>query len=207
MSSREEKKEQVVAAALALFLERGFMRTSMDAIRERAKVSKPTLYNYYPNKEELFVDVLQRMLGERTPGGWAPAADEVVFSSREDLRFALEGMAHAMMDTLMQPEYLSLVRVIVAETHSMPQLGELFRSAVYERGFSSARAIFDLAREQGVIEVEDVDLAWRMFIGPLLTYVLLDGVFLPEEDPKPPSRERVTQMVGAYMNTLPWESR
>jgi len=48
------KREQIRQAALVLFLQRGFERTTIDAIVETAPVSKQTLYRYYQSKEDLF---------------------------------------------------------------------------------------------------------------------------------------------------------
>ena len=65
----EAADDQILGAARELFSERGFAGTSMEAIREKAGVSKPTVYNYYPAKEELFVDVLRRHIDENF-GDW-----------------------------------------------------------------------------------------------------------------------------------------
>ena len=47
------KREQIIQAAKLLFLKDGYKRTSMEAIRAEAQVSKPTLYNHFENKEAL----------------------------------------------------------------------------------------------------------------------------------------------------------
>ena len=44
---RIEKRAQILAAAQELFLANGYKRTSMEAIRAAADVSKPTLYTHY----------------------------------------------------------------------------------------------------------------------------------------------------------------
>ena len=65
----QAKREQILAAAQRLFLERGFERTSMEAIREHAGVSKPTLYNHYSSKEVLFADVIGEVM-KKIAGEW-----------------------------------------------------------------------------------------------------------------------------------------
>jgi len=52
-----EKQERVLAAATALFAERGFHRTEMDEIARRAGISKGSLYNYFRSKDDLFLYV------------------------------------------------------------------------------------------------------------------------------------------------------
>ena len=48
----------VVAAATALFLERGYLDTSVDEVAARASVSKRTVYNAFADKERLFTEVV-----------------------------------------------------------------------------------------------------------------------------------------------------
>ena len=49
-------------AATELFAERGYDGTSMADIAERIGIAKASLYNYYPSKEELLLDLVQRSL-------------------------------------------------------------------------------------------------------------------------------------------------
>lgn len=54
--------DRLLAAAAALFAERGFGGTSMADIAERVGVRKASLYNYYPSKDELLMELLGRSL-------------------------------------------------------------------------------------------------------------------------------------------------
>ncbi|MGZ5314016.1 MAG: TetR/AcrR family transcriptional regulator [Solirubrobacterales bacterium] len=64
----ERRRPQVLDAALALFLERGYEKASMQAIADRAGVTKPVVYACFAGKEELFGALLareeERILGE-----------------------------------------------------------------------------------------------------------------------------------------------
>ena len=55
------KRDQILVGARRVFLCDGFAASSTDAIAAEAKVSKRTLYAYYPSKEDLFVDVLRKL--------------------------------------------------------------------------------------------------------------------------------------------------
>lgn len=64
----ERRRPQVLDAALGLFLERGYEKASMQAVADRAGVTKPVVYACFPGKEELFNALLgreeERILGE-----------------------------------------------------------------------------------------------------------------------------------------------
>lgn len=76
---REVKRNAVLQMAARLFNERGFHATSLDDIAERLNVSKPTLYYYIENKDQILLecvkialDLMQDGIGEvRAAGGSA----------------------------------------------------------------------------------------------------------------------------------------
>jgi AcrR family transcriptional regulator len=57
---RAERMEQTVAAAHALFAERGYAAVTMDGVAASVGVTKPLLYNYFGNKEQLYLACLER---------------------------------------------------------------------------------------------------------------------------------------------------
>jgi AcrR family transcriptional regulator len=56
---KEERPAELMAAALDLFVERGYAATRLDDVAARAGVSKGTLYLYFSSKEELFEAVIR----------------------------------------------------------------------------------------------------------------------------------------------------
>ena len=68
MSQREQRKQEkrhrILKNALALFSVHSYSGTSMDAIAAAADISKPTLYDYFGNKEGLFSAVLEKATDE-----------------------------------------------------------------------------------------------------------------------------------------------
>lgn len=185
-----------------MFLDRGFAATSTDAIAAEAGVSKQTLYVYYPSKEELLADVLEHLIEDASQGGPPLTVEEASPGSRDELRRALDSLARGLISGLMDPDYVALVRVVIAETRRLPHLGRLFRSAVPERVLKNVSALLEAARENGVIGAVDADAASRAFVGPLLTYVLLDGLFVGDGPPRPPGSERIEAAVDLFMKSV-----
>src|SRR4051794_41801823 len=59
-SAAIERDQRLIEVATRLFLDRGFDATSLDAVAESARVSKPTVYARYGDKRGLFAEVLRR---------------------------------------------------------------------------------------------------------------------------------------------------
>jgi TetR/AcrR family transcriptional regulator len=58
----EIQREQILAEAAALFAQRGFAATSMNEVAERCDVSKPSLYHYFKDKNDLLVNICEEHL-------------------------------------------------------------------------------------------------------------------------------------------------
>ncbi|MCP4331185.1 MAG: TetR/AcrR family transcriptional regulator [Gammaproteobacteria bacterium] len=65
--AQKSKKDYITATALPLFLENGFKGTSIDMVVRASKVSKPTVYNHFPDKTALLLAVLSRWIDANKP--------------------------------------------------------------------------------------------------------------------------------------------
>jgi TetR/AcrR family transcriptional regulator, mexJK operon transcriptional repressor len=196
------KRDQILSGARRVFLRDGFAGASTDAIAAEAKVSKRTLYVYYPSKEDLFVDVLRKLTIENPQTKALESMEGMSPGNEEELRRDLLDLAQKIVATMMQPDYLALLRTTIADTHRFPQLGGLFRATVPERALRSFAVFIERGRERGVVGLEtDGDTAARMFIGPLLTYAVLNGLFA-EGSPRPPGTEKIQEIVDMYMKAI-----
>jgi TetR/AcrR family transcriptional regulator, mexJK operon transcriptional repressor len=196
----QQTRERLRIAAHRLFLQQGYLATSIDAILAEAGISsKETLYRYYSGKEELFVDVLSHLTLSQ-PGFSEklvalPAPHDLL-----SLRQALTQLSRELLSLMSQPEYLSLVRIIIAEVPRFPQLGSLFFSAVPQRGIALVMALLRGAREQQLIADVDFEVVTRMLLGGLLTYAITGLVV--REDAAPPSLDRADAIVEVVMRAV-----
>jgi len=196
------KREQILSGAKTVFLREGFAATSTDVIAREAGVSKRTLYAYYPSKEELFSDVLRGLTIENPQTRVLEAVRQVDPKSREELREMLVGLGEKIISTMMEPAYLALLRTIIADSHRFPKLSEIFRSTVPERSIKEGSAMMKRAQENGIAAEGDPEVMIRMFMGPLLSYAVVDGLFRPDGDPQPPTTEKIEQIVDLYLKAI-----
>ncbi|HEX9132172.1 MAG TPA: TetR/AcrR family transcriptional regulator, partial [Ktedonobacteraceae bacterium] len=193
--------EQIRVAAKRLFLEHGYLATSTDAILAEAGISsKETLYRHYASKEDLFVDVLGHLTLQQ-PRPSSVITQVPALPDLQALRVAFTTIAREILSIMIQPEYLALLRVIIAETARFPQLGALFRATVPQRALTYFTALLDRAREQNIIGDVDYDAVAHALLGGLLTYALLD-MLLAGEGAHPPSLERADAVVEVIMRAL-----
>ena len=65
--AQKSKKDHIVTTALPLFLENGFKGTSIDMVVKASGVSKPTVYNHFPDKAALMLAVVTRWIDDNKP--------------------------------------------------------------------------------------------------------------------------------------------
>src|SRR5258708_1796979 len=196
----QQTHERLRAAAHRLFLQQGYLATSIDAILAEAGISsKETLYRHYANKEALFVDVLSHLTLEQ-PGFSEKLAALPAPHDLPSLRQALTHLSREILSMMSQPGYLRLVRMIIAEARRFPQLGTLFFSTVTQRGLAIITALLQEAREQEIIADVDFDAVTHTLLGGLLTYVIMNLVL--GEEAHPPALDRADAVVEVIMRAL-----
>ena len=196
------KRDQIRAAAQELFLERGFSGASTDAIAKSAGVSKETLYRHFRSKEALLADCLRGLILDLAMDDLMAADGSQPIGDRRELRAALLSLAEGLVERLMQPDFLGLLRVVINETPRLPQLGGVFRSAVPETVSRRVVGILGRAREGGAAYFADAEAAARMFVGPLLTYLVVDGLLAGEGPVSRPPADRLEAIVDLYLKAI-----
>ncbi len=84
----EARRQRVVEAASTVFLRYGYARTTMADIAQAARVSRPTLYLTFPDKEAVFRGVMETMVAAKMAAIRSGLADYAGFDAK--LRFACE---------------------------------------------------------------------------------------------------------------------
>ncbi|MDY7560940.1 TetR/AcrR family transcriptional regulator [Pseudomonas sp. 10B1] len=123
----DRKREAIVLAAIAEFRVNGFDVTSMDKIAAVAQVSKRTVYNHFPSKEELFSEILQRL--------WTSSTDlqDMTYHPERPLRDQLKALLESKMRTLADSNFIDLARVAIAATIHSPERAQNMVSRLNER--------------------------------------------------------------------------
>lgn len=145
----DDKARQILDGARRIFLRDGFDGASMNDIVRAAGVSKGTLYVYFPSKEVLFAALIRhdkRQQAEQTCR-WV---DE-----RHDVRAALSLVGRSFMSTMVQPDHIALVRIVVAIAPKFPEIGKAFHEAGPRYGIDRLAAQIARHVERGELVLDD----------------------------------------------------
>ncbi|POA48172.1 TetR family transcriptional regulator [Pseudomonas sp. MPR-ANC1] len=123
----DRKREAIIQAAIAEFRANGFEITSMDKIAATAGVSKRTVYNHFPSKEELFAEILNQL--------WTriSAEQSVTYDPEQPLRDQLRQMLLAKVQMMADENFLTLARVAIAATIHSPERAQNMVERMGER--------------------------------------------------------------------------
>lgn len=159
--NRMAKERRILDSALKVFADQGYSGTSMDAIAALAGVSKPTLYQYFGSKEQLFAAI---MLQQRDTLLGA-------FEEPDGLGLVPELWAFAWhyADTVLRPDFLSLARLIIGEAQRFPEIGRAYQAAGPERVLRGMMDYLNAKKAEGRLSFDDAELTAEDLWGLILS--------------------------------------
>lgn len=159
----DRKRAAIVEAAIAEFRSSGFEATSMDRIAARAGVSKRTVYNHFPSKDDLFGQILREL--------WecSAALNAVAYDPARPLKAQLTALLQQKMVMLRDPYFLDLARVAIAEAIHTP---ERARDMVAKLGDKEegVTAFLRAAQQDGKLKPGDPLFLSHLLQGQLKTF-------------------------------------
>jgi TetR/AcrR family transcriptional repressor of mexJK operon len=153
------KRHQILVGARQVFIELGFERTSVSLIAERAGVSKATLYNHFEDKVSLFTSCL----GEECEEAHAALAG-ILEAPSGDLEAALFAIGEKVHRLLISPTTMALHRIIVAEAHRFPEVGQQLYDMIARYTEQILGGFMKMWSDRGALHVEDPVLAANQFV-------------------------------------------
>jgi len=160
---KEARPQELTAAALALFTEKGFAATRLEDIAARAGVSKGTLYLYFDSKEALFEAVIREGIMPALDEGEAMAADHQG-SATELLRCLLLGWWELIGNSPLG----GIPKLMISEAGNFPQVALFYRDNVIVRGRRLIAGALARGVAQGEFRGIDVEAAVEVIIAPIL---------------------------------------
>lgn len=165
-----QKRQAVINAALAEFKDKGFVGASMDAIAERAQVSKRTVYNHFASKELLFNEV--------TSSFWVRSkqAASLQFDASRTVEDQLLQIACSVWDVYQSDELIEQARIVLAELIRQPELVEQALAQVNDQE-CGLLPFLQQAVSAGALQIPDIKIAETQFWGLMKSFAFWPAVF------------------------------
>ncbi len=169
---KDARPEELVAAALEVFVERGYEGTKLADVARRAGVTKGTIYLYFENKEALFKAVVHQTI--------VP-----VIAQGEALARSFTGSARDLLEQLVR-EYWRLVgetalagipKLMMAEAATFPELTRFYYDEVVARGHRLMAGVIERGVTNGEFRPVDVMLAAKLAMSPLMHATVVRRAF------------------------------
>ena len=163
----DARPQELLDAALALFVERGFAATRLEEVAARAGVAKATLYRYYENKLELFKAVVRHSL--------IAGFDEMAarrLGAPEGARAQLTQLLTAFVQRVASSPLSGIPKLVIAEAGNFPELARFYHDEVIRRGRTLIVSLLERGAASGEFRPVDADYVWRIVIAPLLLAII-----------------------------------
>jgi AcrR family transcriptional regulator len=158
----ERARRAILQAANELLESEGFAAVTVEAIAERAGVSKATVYRWWPNRAAVVMDGFLSIVSSEVPFPHTGHA-------REDIRIHMRRLAEAFSGKIGRT-----VAALIAEGQSDPELAEALRSRWLSVRRAEAREILELGIERGELRDDiDLEVAVDVLYGPIYYRMLV----------------------------------
>lgn len=166
------RPDEVLDAALDLFIEKGYSATRVEDIAKRAGISKGSVYLYFPSKEALLEGLVKRAI--------LPVARGVISvaeSFEGDPREAISMFMHRLARQSDNPKLFAIPKIILREAVIMPEIAEMYRTAVLNQAIPVLEALIRKGIAGGYFRNVDPEMTVRSIIGPLMAHLVLSEIF------------------------------
>jgi AcrR family transcriptional regulator len=170
---KADRPDEIVAAAFAIFSEKGFAATRLDDIAARAGVSKGAIYLYFATKEDIFRAVVEQGVAPNLDALQGMAAQSPAFG---DLARAFTRMiSHTLATTAMG----GIVKMVIAEAGNFPELARIWYERLVAPAIGAMSGVIAGAQARGEVRPGDPRAYAVGLVSPLLLGVIWRETFGP----------------------------
>ena len=169
-----ERPQEILDAALALFVEKGFAATRLDDVAERAGLSKAAIYLYFADKTALFQGVVRQAIASNIM-----TVEAMLAAHRGPVAPLLPRILDFMASRIEETPMAAVAKLVIAESRAFPEIGRFYLKEVIGRGIPMMESLITRGIAQGEFRKVDPGLTVRTMVGPMLLAVIWRTVFEP----------------------------
>ncbi len=185
------KRDQIVQAAIKVFLENGYKATSMNRVAQEAGVIKATIYSHFKDKEQLFIAIIEELTVKKIDLNYEDL-DPIMALSPDQFIDLISSKFSVLMN---DPQYHRLFRLMVGESERFPELATIYVKTVILRGMDLATQYFDHHPE---LRIEDSAAMAHICAGSFVSLMAWQQV-LGGNKLRPLEASRVKNMLRALI--------
>ena len=164
---KDARPQELLDAALDLFVERGFVATRSEDVAARAGVSKGTLYLYYPSKEELLKEVIRHHVINPIAEGVQIIRD---FDGPTPELLAL--MLRLWWERIGETRASGIVKLMTSEVRNFPEIAQFYVDEVVTPSNQMLASVIQRGIARGEFRGVDVAETTHALVGPLVFLAL-----------------------------------
>ena len=161
------RPQELLAAALDLFVERGYAATRLDDVAARTGVSKGTLYLYFENKEELFKAVVR----ENLVSALAEAEDYIEQYSDTSSALLREFIL-GWWERIGETKLSGITKLMMAESGNFPDVARFYHEEVISRSHALITRMLQRGIASGEFRAINTDHANRVIVAPVVMLMM-----------------------------------
>lgn len=181
---RREREETILAAALAVFQDKGFAAARMEDVAERVGLSKPALYLYFKDKEDLLRSAILRKVT-----GSVEKLEEVARASAGDpaekLTRTLDMIYRLMLGDEDRDGFAKMMPVVAVTASRFPEIARFFRDECVRKLDAILLAIVEEGVEAGVFKRSKLSEHAELIMGPVMALGFRRAAFGALDDHQP----------------------
>jgi TetR/AcrR family transcriptional regulator len=170
-AKRERRKDarpgELLAAALELFVEKGFAATRAEEVAKLAGVSKGTLFLYFSSKEELFKAVVRENISGRF-SEWSNELETFQGNSSDLLRYCMT----AWWERVGSTKASGISKLMMSEAGNFPELAAFYQEEVVQPGNDLIRRVLRRGIDSGEFRSLDVEYGVYLLLAPMMFLAL-----------------------------------
>ncbi|MEQ1807308.1 MAG: TetR/AcrR family transcriptional regulator [Burkholderiaceae bacterium] len=164
---KEARPQELLDAALDLFVEKGFAATRSEEVAQRAGVSKGTLYLYYPSKEELLKEVIRHNMVHEIAKGLDTVAQ---FSGPSAELLTL--IYQQWWEHIGETRASGIMKLMISEVRNFPEIAQFYADEVIQPTHELLTRLLERGIERGEFRHIDVAHVVHALVAPMLFLML-----------------------------------
>jgi len=186
----QKKKEKIIESATNIFSRFGIKKSTMDEIAQKIRMGKSTLYHYFKNKEEIFLEVVKRE-SDTLKNSLNKALEEAETSQDKFRTYAKTRMKYLK-------ELSNYYATLTDAYFDLYSFADEIRNDFQTFELNTLKGIFNEGIERGEFDIKDPDLTARMTIVAFKGFEYL----LITKEPTPDVENELDNLIDMFFHGI-----